>query len=191
LSNPDRASATSIYTHVARLFIPSFYPSLSPRIACPVSSLSPRIACPVSSFVLSLPFYSDLVPDGSALTTLCMSSQPDDAAHVLSAYAAAVHVLSARPTTLCMSSQPVHVLSAPRACPLNPSQPLCCACPLSLVLSAPHCMSCQLVLSASHCMSCQLLIACPVSLSCQLGPVGTPERVNPSRWGCQTPIERQ
>ena len=37
LSNPDRASATSIYTHVARLFIPPFYPSLSLRIACPVS----------------------------------------------------------------------------------------------------------------------------------------------------------
>jgi probable HAF family extracellular repeat protein len=38
LSNAGRASATPIYTHVARLFIPPFYPSLSPRIACPVSS---------------------------------------------------------------------------------------------------------------------------------------------------------
>jgi hypothetical protein len=93
LSNPDRASATSIYTHVARLFIPPFYSSLSPRIACPVSlSSQPR--------VLSAPH--------------CMSCQLQPSAPV--------HVLSAAQPP-CMSSQlsSQPVLSAPtepRACPL-------------------------------------------------------------------------
>jgi hypothetical protein len=99
---------------------------LNPQPQPPCMSSQPQPLCLSSQ---PLPFYSDLVPDGSALTTLCMSSQPDVAAHVLSAYAAAVHVLSAHGsalTTLCMSSQPddaARVLSAlsPRcACPLSP-----------------------------------------------------------------------
>jgi hypothetical protein len=62
LSNAGRASATSIYKQVARLFIPSFYPSLSPRIACPVSShcMSYQL-CPISLHVLSA-FYPSLSP---------------------------------------------------------------------------------------------------------------------------------
>jgi hypothetical protein len=80
LSNPDRASATSIYTHAARLFIPSFYPSLSPRIACPVSfvlSASHCMSCQLADDAVRVlsALYSGLVPDGSKLATLCMSSQ--------------------------------------------------------------------------------------------------------------------
>ena len=46
LSNPDRASATSIDTHGARLFIPRYPHAMhvlsAPRIACPVSSQYPH-----------------------------------------------------------------------------------------------------------------------------------------------------
>jgi hypothetical protein len=132
LSNPDRASATSIYTHVARLFIPSFYPSLSPRIACPVSSCMScqlRIACPVSSALHVL--------SASSSAPHCMSCQlsispriacpflssalscqlAHRALHVLSALSASriacpvSSVLSARSTltTWCMSSQPPRI----------------------------------------------------------------------------------
>jgi hypothetical protein len=113
LSNPDRASATSIYTHVARLFIPSFYPSLSPRIACPVSSsfypsLSPRIACPVSLSARTLHVFLSLVisthacPVSFALHVL----SPDDAVHVFSAsHCMSCRLLSLVIPTHCMSCQ--------------------------------------------------------------------------------------
>jgi hypothetical protein len=131
----------------------SFYPSLSPRIACPVSST-----------------------DGSTLTTLCMSCQPrrvraDDAVHVLSAVSfvlSASKSLTPRSHRIC---QPVHVLSAHcMSCQRIPRYPHALH-----VLSATHCMSCQLriacpvsshIESVSPCMSSQPLsprIACPVS----------------------------
>jgi hypothetical protein len=109
LSNTYRSASTSIYTHVARLFIPSFYPSLSPRIACPVSSsfypsLSPRIACPVSLSARTLHVFLSLVisthacPVSFALHVLSPMSchLADDAVRVLSAREAAMDSLGCR-----------------------------------------------------------------------------------------------
>jgi hypothetical protein len=75
------------------------------RSACPLSPLSPPAVHVLSALSSQPP-----APDGSTLTTRCMSSQPLSPVHADDA----VHVLSARPlspdgstlTTRCTSSQP-------------------------------------------------------------------------------------
>jgi hypothetical protein len=133
-SNPDRASATSIYTHVARLFVPHyphalhvFQPVLSarPRVfqPCLSASFSPELRADDAVPVLS--FSARFSPFQPVLGRRCacpfsLSARPRVFQPCLSASFSpelraddAVPVLSARPrTTLCLSFQPVHVLSA-------------------------------------------------------------------------------
>jgi hypothetical protein len=142
LSIPRYPHALHVLSAPSGLFIPR-YPHASHvlsarRVSSALhvlsASLSPRIACPVSS---------QPSPDGSTLTTRCMSSQPCPLSR------------------FCMSCQldELDGVVRPRSSVGDIDLHACCTSiyPVFLSLVIPtHRMSCQLVVSAPHCMSCQL-----------------------------------
>jgi hypothetical protein len=154
LSNPDRASATSIYTHVARLFIPRYPHALHVLSAgaCPFSlSIQPAVRVHSALSIQPPSTRRTLV----SVPAHCTSCQLQQCVSIQPAFSAphqphALHVLSARsacpfsPVLSARYPHALHVLSARIACPVSSLSPRI-ACPVS------------------SCMSYQLRIACPVS----------------------------